>query len=136
MLLRAGINAVAIEKYVSRWKRIGVDDVYLRHWCERDSDRYKLLTIEMNSDDRKRIVEVLGTLQADYDARAIEAALGLNGSQMEFKAISRLQAAQRGRIVRADLARQNAAATIIQAMERGRQGRQRIQRILCEIDAQ
>ena len=64
--------------------------------------------------------------------RKIEADLGLTGSEEETAAIARMQAQQRGKMARQEMAEQQNAASKIAAVQRGKQDRQRVQGMKIE----
>ena len=64
--------------------------------------------------------------------KKIEAELGLTGSEEESAAIARMQAQQRGKMARKEMAEQQNAASKIAAVQRGKQDRQRVQGMKVE----
>ena len=64
--------------------------------------------------------------------KKIEAELGLTGSEEESAAIARMQAQQRGKMARKEMAEQQNAASKIAAVQRGKQDRQRVQGMKIE----
>ena len=75
-------------------------------------------------------------MKAKAEGRAIEDGLGLTGSEEESAAIARMQAAQRGKMTRKELAQdkedQEAASLKIQAIQRGKKDRAKVQGMKIE----
>jgi fructose/tagatose bisphosphate aldolase len=65
-------------------------------------------------------------LKASKQGQKIEEELGLTGSPEEQASIAKMQAMQRGKIARQELADQQSAASKIAAVQRGKQDRARV----------
>lgn len=85
---------------------------------EQEEASRKIQAIQRGKQDRAKV--------AGMRAQKIEAELGLTGSPEEAAKIAKLQAAQRGKMARKELAEQQAAASKIAAVQRGKQDRARV----------